>query len=79
MCPTVANLDNAASIAQLPLWVFQGGADSGITNLSRALVVAVKEAGGHPRYTEYPGAGHDIWTRVFSEPEIVGWLFAQAR
>ena len=43
------------------------------------LVAALKAAGGQPRYTEYPRAGHDIWVRAFNEPEIVPWLFAQSR
>ena len=67
-----------ASVVHVPLWVFSGGADDLATTLSRGLIAAVKQAGGHPRYTEYPGAGHDIWTRVFDEPEIVDWLFGQS-
>ena len=61
----------------VPVWAFHGTADTNIpVAASRQMVAAIKKAGGHPRYTEYPGAGHDIWTRVFAEPESI-WVFAQ--
>jgi hypothetical protein len=41
------------------------------------MIAAIRAAGGKPRYTEYPGIGHAIWDRVFSEPGLVEWLFAQ--
>jgi predicted peptidase len=41
------------------------------------MIQAIQKAGGKPRYTEYKGAGHEIWSRVFAEPELVEWLFAQ--
>jgi predicted peptidase len=62
----------------LPLWVFQGEKDVEITK-TRELILAVKQNSGHARFTEYAGEGHNVWTRVFKEPEIVAWLFAQSR
>ncbi len=56
VCPTVRDLTHAAHVARPPLWVFQGEADGMVTTLSRALIAAVKQAGGRPRYTEYHGA-----------------------
>jgi hypothetical protein len=32
-----------------------------------------------PRYTEYPGMGHAIWSKAFADPELVDWVFAQHR
>ena len=80
LCPNPGNLTQAARAATVPIWIFQGATDDfGRVPGSRALVAALKQAGGHPRYTEYPNVGHEIWTRVFAEPEIVLWLFAQSR
>jgi predicted peptidase len=80
VCPIKGNLARAARAASLPIWIFLGSHDSpAIVEGSRAMVAALRAAGGQPRFTEYPDAGHDIWTRVFSEPEIVPWLFAQRR
>jgi len=80
LCPTPGALTHVPRAATVPVWIFQGDTDLfGRLAGSRALVAALKQAGGHPRYTEYPNLGHDIWTRVFAEPEIVPWLFAQRR
>jgi len=43
------------------------------------MIAAVKRAGGAPRYTEYKGEGHVIWGKVFSEPELLPWVFAQRK
>lgn len=36
-------------------------------------------AGGKPRCTEYPGVGHNVWERAFTEPELLPWVFSQHR
>jgi hypothetical protein len=43
------------------------------------MVEALKKAGGHPKYTEYPGVGHNSWDRAYAEPGLRKWLFAQKR
>ncbi len=70
----------APKIAKIPLWIFHGAKDKvvPVTN-SRDMVEAVKKAGGHPRYTEYPDAGHDSWTATYKDPELYTWLFAQKK
>lgn len=68
----------AARVARMPIWVFHGDADNVVpVTASRQMVAAINKAGGHPRYTEYRGAGHDVWTRAFLEPGLVEWVFAQ--
>ena len=80
VCPALSNIAQAPRAVSVPIWIFQGDADGpAFVSGSRALVAALKAAGGQPRYTEYPKAGHDIWIRAFAEPEIVPWLFAQSR
>jgi len=80
LCPIKGDITRAHRVASLPMWVFFGDHDTAaIVEGSRAMVAALRAAGGQPRVTEYAGAGHDIWTRVFNEPEIVPWLFAQHR
>jgi predicted peptidase len=70
----------AGRVAKMPIWVFHGDIDRVIpVTAGRQVVAAVQKAGGSPRYTEYKGAGHDIWTRAFAEPGLVDWLFAQRR
>ena len=70
----------ASLLRDLPLWVFHGEKDEAVdVEQSRRMVAAIRRAGGSPKYTEYRGAGHLIWARVFSEPDLVPWLFSQSR
>lgn len=64
--------------AETPIWAFHGG-DDGVVKpeRSRAMIEALKSVGGEPRYTEYPGVGHDSWTQTFSNGELYDWLFQQ--
>jgi predicted peptidase len=70
----------APKIAPLPVWSFHGAADP-LINVSNAreMVAALRKAGGHPRYTEYPGVGHDSYRNAFKEPDLLPWLFSQKR
>ena len=62
------------------VWAFHGEEDKNVlVKLSRDMIEAIKQAGGNPRYTEFPGAGHDIWNRVKDTPGLLEWLFAQKR
>ena len=75
-----ADLSFAPTLAHVPLWVFHGGADATVQpRRSRDMVAALVAAGGHPKYTEYPGVGHDCWGRTYSNPEVWDWLFTQVR
>jgi predicted peptidase len=70
----------APLVKDIPVWVFQGGADPAVPpKMSQEMVAAIQKAGGKPKYTEYPGVGHNSWTNAFKEPELLAWLFAQKR
>jgi len=68
----------ATRLVNLPIWAFHGSGDGGVpVSGSRDMVQAIKFAGGHPRYTEYASAGHEIWAQVYSTPAFFSWLFSQ--
>lgn len=70
----------AAALVGTPVWAFHGEKDKAVpVERSRRMVAALKRAGGSPRYTEYAGEGHVIWEKVFGEPELLPWVFAQRR
>jgi predicted peptidase len=70
----------APQIANLPIWVFHGDKDEAVNvERSRGMIAALKRAGGKPKYTEYHGEGHIVWSRVASEPELLAWMFGQTR
>lgn len=70
----------ASKLIQIPIWAFHGEKDEAVSvERSRKMIAAIRQAGGMPKYTEYKGAGHVIWDKVFSEPELLSWVFAQHR
>ncbi len=74
------NVKDAKSIAHVPLWAFHGAEDRTVPpKWSKQIVDAMKEAGGSPKYTEYPGVGHGSWGRAYKTPELWAWMFAQKR
>jgi predicted peptidase len=85
ICATdgIIGMDVAArgrKFAQLPLWIFHGDADDVVpVDFSRRMVKALRDAGGNPKYTEYPGVNHYSWDKAYRDPELIEWLFAQSR
>ena len=71
----------AASLAKIPIWAFHGAKDVVVKpEQSRKMIEAIKQAGGSPKYTEFPDAGHDSWTPAYQDPAgVVPWMFEQAR
>ena len=70
----------ASVLVQLPIWCFHGDADPLIpVDYARSMIAALRKAGGHPKYTEYPGVGHNSYVNAFKEPELLPWLFDQKR
>lgn len=68
----------ARALARENVWAFHGELDRSVSvDRSRTMIAAIRRAGGNPRYTEYKGEGHVIWEKVFSEPELLPWVFGQ--
>jgi predicted peptidase len=76
----IADGEKAPSMKSVPFWVFHGECDEiNPVKYSREIVQALKAAGASPKYTEYKGEGHSIWSRAYSEPDLIPWLFQQHR
>ena len=74
------NPAEAGKLARLPIWVFHGAKDTTVPlKRSEEMVEALKAAGGNPKFTVYPEAGHDSWTATYDNPEFYTWLLAQKR
>lgn len=68
----------AKQLVQFPIWAFHGEADTAVKpKRSRDMVAALKAAGGSPKYTEYPGVGHNSWAATYANREMYARLFAQ--
>ena len=70
----------AEKIKHIPAWVFHGAKDTGVPlSGSLDMVQALEKAGGKPKFTVYPDAGHDSWTETYNNPELYKWLLEQKR
>jgi formylglycine-generating enzyme required for sulfatase activity/predicted esterase len=71
---------DAAKLKGVPCWCFHGDADRTVpVRGSRDMVAALRAAGGDPRYTEYPGVGHQCWNQAYGSPELYEFLLANSK
>ncbi|MCB1275919.1 prolyl oligopeptidase family serine peptidase [Prosthecobacter sp.] len=72
---------NSDILKKIPFWVFHGDKDDMVpVERSRAIVEAVKQAGGElMKYTELEGAGHGITGIVYPRTDLHEWLFGQRK
>jgi predicted peptidase len=64
----------------VPIWTFHGDADPTVPVLATLeMLVALKQAGGAPKFTIYPDVKHDSWTITYANPEVIRWLFDQRK
>ena len=70
----------AEKVGRTPAWLFHGADDRVVPpSESRQMAAAIEAAGGTARYSEYPGVGHNVWTKVLGEKSLMPWLLAQRR
>jgi len=68
----------AGRAKDVAVWAFHGTQDKNVpVSGSREMIKAIKKAGGHPKYTEFPNDAHNIWYKTSITPGIWDWLFAQ--
>ncbi len=73
-----ADEEQAAKLVKVPIWAFHGDQDTVVKpERSRRMIKALEAAGGQPKYTEYPGVGHNSWAKAYSDPAMMAWLFSQ--
>lgn len=65
----------AEQIAPLPVWVFHGDADT-VVPIARSeeMVETLRQVGGNPRFTVYPGVDHNSWDLTYANPELYTWF-----
>ena len=69
---------NAPGLKDVPIWAFHGAEDDVVPiQRSREMIEAFRAAGGHPRYSELDGVGHDSWTPAYESQELLEWMFSQ--
>jgi predicted peptidase len=69
----------ADKIKHIPTWCFHGDADKAVkVEKSREMIDALKKAGAMPKYSEYPGVGHNSWDKAYGTAELYDWLLKQS-
>ncbi len=64
----------AAKLKEVPIWAFHSADDRAILPAeSEKMINAIKQAGGTPRFTLVPEAGHNVWKVAYTQP-LFDWM-----
>jgi predicted peptidase len=70
----------AHKIKKVPTWVFHGAKDEVVPiRESERMVSALKALGGNVKFTIYPKAAHDSWTKTYNNPKLYQWFLRHKR
>ncbi|HTJ50291.1 MAG TPA: fibronectin type III domain-containing protein [Cyclobacteriaceae bacterium] len=74
----ITTQNQAANVAHIPLWIFQGAKDTSPTpSKTEGYIKKFREAGTEVRYTLYPNLAHGTWNTAFKEPDFFLWLLGK--
>ena len=69
------NPADAPKIKDIPTWNFHGDKDNAVPiKKSEEMIEALKAAGGNPKFTIYPGVGHNSWDKAYQEEKLWEWF-----
>ena len=80
--PICGGADTAAvaKIAKVPIWAFHGDKDNAVPiKGSQEMIDAIKAAGGNPKFTIYPGVGHNSWDKAYQEENLNEWFLQHVK
>ncbi len=65
-------------IKHIPIWVFHGAKDPVVPlQRSEEMVNALKKINGNVKFTVYPEATHDSWTKTYNNEKLYEWFLEQ--
>jgi predicted peptidase len=68
------------ALKDTPVWAFHGMRDNVIPiERSLELVRALEKIDGNVKFTVYPEANHNSWSKTYANPELWEWLLNQKR
>jgi predicted peptidase len=72
--------EKVGALKDVPVWAFHGAEDTTVPlSATQELVNVLEACGGNVRFTVYPDAGHDCWTRTYNNPELYEWFLQHRR
>jgi hypothetical protein len=70
--------NQAANVAHVPFWMFQGGQDTNPTpSQTESYVTKLRAAGAIVRYSYYETLGHSTWNTAYKEPDFFTWMLSR--
>ncbi len=70
----------ASKIKDIPCWCFHGDEDPAVpVQRSREMIKGLRDAGGNPRYSEFPYVGHNSWDAAYVTEELTAWLLQHTK
>ena len=70
----------AQALKNMPIWVFHGAKDTVIpADRSKEIVKELKPMNGNVKFTLYPDADHDSWTRTYDNPKLYEWFLKHSK
>lgn len=70
----------APRLLKTPLWLFHGSGDKNVNPAhSQEIARVINALGGVARYTEFGGAGHNVWEKTYADVRFWQWLLSQRR
>jgi len=74
------NSESAVKAKDVAIWAFHGAFDQQISvEKTREMVNSFEKVGAKIKYSEYLLAGHSIWDDVYSDQDVIEWLFNQRK
>lgn len=75
------DISRADMLKRIPIRTFHGSDDGAVPVAgTRAMFASIRKAGGdNISYTEFDGAGHNVWDDVYSDRDNIDWLYEQSR
>ena len=69
-----------ARLKQVPVWAFHGARDRGVPlRAGKAIVTALKKAGGRVKFTVYKTADHaETWEKAYANEGLYRWMLKQS-
>lgn len=78
--PLLGFPEKLKKLLEVPIWTFHGEKDEVVPiENTKMLVNFLKAEGGDIRFTTYPDAGHDSWTKTYENPELYKWLLSKTK
>nr|WP_320120295.1 prolyl oligopeptidase family serine peptidase [uncultured Marinifilum sp.] len=74
------NPNQLDAVKSMPIWVFHGAKDNVVPIIrSQEMVDRLKKLGSNVKFTIYPEADHNSWTKTYANPKLYEWFLSHKK